>query len=74
MTHRDDEIAKHIKAMILRITRRPPDDQEQPRKPDTVSQIVRILRRGPDYPYDLMPPTRNSWSDEGPTTSGTGGP
>jgi hypothetical protein len=44
MTHRDDEIAKHIKAMILRITRRLPDDQEQPRKPDTVSQIVRILR------------------------------
>ena len=68
MTHMDDEIATHIKAMILRITRRPPDNQEQPRKPDTVSQIVRILRRGPDYPYDLMPPIRSSWWDDTPKT------
>jgi hypothetical protein len=64
----DDEIAKHIKEMILRITRRPPDNQERPRKPDTVNQIVRILRRGPDYPYDLMLPTGSPWRNDTPKT------
>jgi hypothetical protein len=68
MTHMDDQVAKHIKEMILRITRRPLDNQEQSRKPDTIYQIVRILRRGPEYPCDLMPPKQSSWWDDTPKT------
>jgi hypothetical protein len=54
MTHMDDQVAKHIKEMILRITPRPTENQERPREFDTLNQIVRTLRRGLDYPYDLM--------------------
>ncbi len=65
MTHMDDQVAKHIKEMILRIKQNPTDNQEWPRKPDTLSQIVRTLRREPDYPYDLMRLGRSAFSDEG---------
>jgi hypothetical protein len=33
MTHMDEQVAKHIKEVILRITRRPTDNQEWPIKP-----------------------------------------
>jgi hypothetical protein len=45
MTHMDDQLAKHIKEMILKIKRKPTDNQERPRKPEPLDQIVRILRR-----------------------------
>jgi hypothetical protein len=44
MTHMDDRVAKHIKEMIRRITQRPSDNQEQPTRPDTLNQVVRMLR------------------------------
>jgi hypothetical protein len=56
MTTTDDELAKHIKEMILRITRRSTNNQEPPRKPDTLKRIARTLGREPDYPLDLLPP------------------
>jgi hypothetical protein len=68
MTHMDDQVAKHIKEMILRITWRPLDNQEQPRKPDTLNQIVRMLRRGPEHLCDLMPLKQSSWWDDTPKT------
>jgi hypothetical protein len=68
MTHMDEQVTKHIKEMILRITRRPTDNQELPRKPDPLNQIVRTLRRGPEYTYYLMPPTRSAWPDDTPKT------
>jgi hypothetical protein len=64
MTHMDDQIAKHIKEMILRIKRKPTDNQEPPRKPEPLDRIVRILRSPPNRLYDLTPPTRSSWRDE----------
>jgi hypothetical protein len=68
ITHLDNEIGKHIKEIIRRVVRKPPDNQEQSRKPDTINQIVRTLRRGPEYPYDLMFPTHSSWPDDGSKT------
>ena len=68
MTHMDDQAAKHIKEMIRKIARKPTDNQERPRKPDTINQIARTLRQGPDHPYELMLPTRFPSRGEGPTT------
>jgi hypothetical protein len=68
MTHMDDQVAKHIKEMLRRVTRRPPSNQEQSRKPDIVNQIVMILRRGPEYPSDLMTLTRSFRWDDTPKT------
>ena len=65
MTHMDDQVAKHIKEMILKVKRKPADHQEQPRKPEPLDQIVRILRRPPNSLYDLTTP-RSSWRDESP--------
>ena len=56
MTHMDDQVAKQIKEMILRITRRPSENQERPRKPDRTNQIIGMLRRGPDRIHGLIPP------------------
>ncbi len=56
MTNIDDQVAKHIREMILRIKRKPTDNQEPPRKPDTLNWIARTLGREPDYPLDLLPP------------------
>jgi hypothetical protein len=64
MTHMDDQIAKHIKEMILKIKREPTDNQEPPRSPEPLDQIVRILRSLPNRLYDLTPPTRSIWRDE----------
>ena len=54
MTHMDDQIAKHIKETILKITRKRIGDQERPSKPNGVAQVVQVLKRGPDYPCDLV--------------------
>jgi hypothetical protein len=56
MTHTDDQVAKHVKDMILRITREPGESQERPRKPDTTNRIIGMLRRGPDRIHGLIPP------------------
>jgi hypothetical protein len=68
MTHMDDQDAKHIKDMIRRVMQRSSENQEQSASLDTLTQVVRVLRRGPDYPYDLVPPVRFQWRDNGPKT------
>jgi hypothetical protein len=45
MTHMDDQVAKHIKDMVRRIMREPSESQEQPAKPDTLNQVVQLLRQ-----------------------------
>jgi hypothetical protein len=55
MTHMDDQVAKHIKEMILKITRKPTGNQEPPRNPEPLDRIVRILR-SPYHPHDLTFP------------------
>jgi hypothetical protein len=67
MTHMDDQVAKHIKAMIRKIRTNPSESQKEAPKPDTLNRVVHILRRH-DYPYDLMPLRRSSWEDELPKT------
>jgi len=52
----DDQVAKHIKEMIRRITRKPSENQERPREPDTIHQIARTLRRETEYPGGLKYP------------------
>jgi hypothetical protein len=64
MTHMDDQLAKHIKEMILKTRRKPADNQEPPRKPEPLDRIVRILRSPFNRPYDLAFPTRSPWRDE----------
>jgi hypothetical protein len=64
MTHMDDEVAKHIKAMIQRIRRKPTEDHGGDSKPDTLNRVVRILR-GRDHPFDPVSLTRSSWWDAG---------
>jgi hypothetical protein len=44
MRHMDDQLAKHIKEMILEITQKPTDSQERPCKPEPLQRIVYILR------------------------------
>jgi hypothetical protein len=68
MTHMDDEVAKHIKEMILKIKRKPADNQEPPRKPEPLDRIAHILRSPPNSLYDLTPLTRSSWRDESSRT------
>ena len=68
MTQMDDQVAKHIKQIILGVTRRPTDDQEQPTRPDILSQVVKMLRRGPDRIYGLIPPRHLPLRDD---SSGT---
>jgi hypothetical protein len=57
MTHMDDEIAKHVKEMIRRVTEKPRENQEHPTRPDTLIQVVRMLRRGPDYLLNFDQPS-----------------
>jgi hypothetical protein len=64
MTHMDDQVAKHIREMILKITRKPTDNQEPPCTPEPLDQIVRVLRSLPNSRYDLTPPTQSPWRDE----------
>ena len=59
MTHMDDQVAKHIKAMIRRISRKPTENQERDPKPDTINRVAKIAKRGAD-PYGLIPLTRSS--------------
>jgi hypothetical protein len=56
MTHMDDPVAKHIKAMILRTTWKASDDEGQSGTSETLNQIVRTLRRFPNYPYNPYHP------------------
>jgi hypothetical protein len=62
----DDQLAKHIKEMLRKIRQKPTEQQERPRKPDTINQIARMLRRVPDYPYDPRPSTHPSWRNADP--------
>jgi hypothetical protein len=55
MTHMDDQVAKHIKEMILKIKRKPTDNQQPPRRPESLNRIVGILRSPPNSFYDLTP-------------------
>jgi hypothetical protein len=59
MTHMDDQVAKHIKEMILKIKRKPTDNQERPSKPEPLQRIARILQSPPNSIYDLTFPTRS---------------
>ena len=68
MTHMDDQLAKHIKEMIRKITRKPTDNQEPPRSPEPLDQIVRILQRPTNRLYDLTTPIRSIWRDESSRT------
>jgi hypothetical protein len=68
MTRMDDQVAEHIKEMILRIKRKPTDNQEQPRKPHTLNEIIRTLRRGPDRIHGLVPPKCYPQEDNYPET------
>jgi len=68
MTHMDDQVAKHIKEMILKIKRKPNDNQERPPKPEPLQRIARILRSPPDHPYDLTFTARSPWRDESSRT------
>ncbi len=67
MTNMDDQVAKHIKAMIQRIRQKPTEDQAESPKPDTLNQVVKILKRQDD-PYGLMHLAPSSWWDAGPKT------
>jgi hypothetical protein len=64
MTHMDDQVAKHIIAMIRRIARKPTEDHESDPKSDTLNRVIRILRGSPEWSYDLMPLTPSSWWDD----------
>ena len=64
MTHMDDQVAKHIKEMIRRVMRKTPENQEQP----PLHQAAQALKRGADYPYDLMRLARSTWPDQGSKT------
>lgn len=68
MTHMDDQVAKHIREMLHRVMQNSDESQRQPPKPGTLSQVSQALRRGPDYPYDLVRLTRSLWADEIPRT------
>jgi hypothetical protein len=68
MTHMDDQVAKHIKAMIQRIRRKSTVKHEDHSKPDTLNQIIRTLRRGPDRIHDLIPPRCYPLQDDGSGT------
>jgi hypothetical protein len=68
MTHMDDQLAKHIKEMILRARRKPIESQGQPTKPDSLRQVAQALTSGPDFPYDLVRLARLPWPDEGSKT------
>lgn len=68
MTHMNDQVAKHIKAMIQRIRWKDPENREGDSKPDTLNQIIRTLRRGPDRVHDLIPPRYYPQQDDGSGT------
>jgi hypothetical protein len=61
---------KHIKAMISRAIREPTDNQKQPSSSDTLNQIVQALKKGPDYPYDLMRLACSTWPEGSHSHSG----
>ena len=65
MTHMDDQVAKHIKAVIQKIRQKRPENHEDESKPDTLSQIIRTLRRGPDRIHNLRPPRCYPLQDDG---------
>lgn len=68
MTHMDDQVLEHIKQMIRHAMRKAPENQEDSRAPDTLNEIIRTLRRGPDRVHDLIPPRCYPLRDEGSGT------
>jgi hypothetical protein len=68
MTHMDDQVAQHIKEMIRHATRKVPDYQERSYMPDTLNQIIRTLRRGPDRVHNLIPTRCYPLQDKGSGT------
>ncbi|WP_201865159.1 hypothetical protein [Microvirga soli] len=65
MTHMDDQLAKHIKAMIQKIRHKPTEDHEGGSEPDALKRLVRILRRSPEWSYDPVSLTRVPRRDAG---------
>lgn len=68
MTNMDNQLAKHIKAMLSRAMQKPPERHEGALQSDTLKEVVRTLRTGPCYPYDPRGLTRASGQDESPKT------
>ena len=68
MTHMDDQIATHIKTMIQRIRWESTEKHEGDSRPDTLNQMIRTIRRGPDRVHDLIPPRCYPVQDEGSGT------
>jgi chaperonin cofactor prefoldin len=54
MTNMDDQIAKHIRELLLKATKKASDNAELTREAEALNRVVRTLRRAPDYPYDLV--------------------
>jgi hypothetical protein len=67
MTHMDDQVAKHIKAILRQIAQKAPDKKECPCERNPLHQIVRTLRK-PAYAWDLLPSIRSHWKDQGSKT------
>ncbi len=63
MTHIDDQVAKHIRDMLRRVMQKPDENEEKPTRSDTLNQVVQILRRAPDCPYDLIGFIRVIWDE-----------
>jgi len=68
MTHMDDQVAEHIKKLIRHAMQKAPEDQEDSRTSDTLNQIIRTLRRGPDRVHNLIPPRCHPVQNEGSGT------
>ncbi len=69
MTNMDDQVAKHIRELLLRTTRKASDDPERSRESEALNRVVRVLRGGSDFSWELMPPsTRYLWWDDGSKT------
>jgi hypothetical protein len=61
----DDQVAKHIKTMLRRVMRKAPGNNKEE---FPLHQAVQALKRGADYPYNLLCLARSTWSDDGSKT------
>jgi hypothetical protein len=68
MTNMDDQLAKHIRDLLLKATRKASDNPELTREAEALHRVVRTLRRAPDYPYDLVLSAGFRWQDKGSKT------
>jgi hypothetical protein len=58
MTNMDDQIARHVRDMILRITQKDAQDRLQPSEGrDTVHRAARLLRGRPASSHGLEKPS-----------------